>query len=165
MDGSWWRGLTEYGPLEKGMANHFSILALSTAWTVWKGKMIGYWKRNSPGRSVPNMLLELSGEITPILKVFIGRTDEAETHPDAGKDWGQEEKGTTEDEMGGWHHRLNGRGFGWTPGVGDGQGDLVCCSSWGCKESDTTEPLNWTDVWVTDRICCNYVSFYLVVRA
>ena len=54
-------------------------------------------------------------------------------------DWGQEEKGTTEDEMAGWHHRLNGHGFGWTPGVGDGQGGLVCCDSWGCKESDATE--------------------------
>ena len=59
--------------------------------------------------------------------------------------WGQEEKGTTEDEMAGWHHWHNGRGFGWTPGVGDGQGGLVCCGSWGCKESDTTERLNWTD--------------------
>ena len=47
---SWWKGLTECGPLEKGMANHFSILALRTPWTVWKGKMIGYWKRNSPGQ-------------------------------------------------------------------------------------------------------------------
>ena len=64
--------------------------------------------------------------------------------PDAGKNWGQEEKGTTEDEMVGWHHRLDGHGFGWTPGVGDGQGGLVCCSSWGRKESDTTEQLNWT---------------------
>ena len=59
--------------------------------------------------------------------------------PDAGKDRGQEEKGMTEDEMVGWHHRLNGYGFGWTPGVGDGQGDLECCSSWGCKELDMTE--------------------------
>ena len=66
--------------------------------------------------------------------------------PDAGKDWGQEEKGTTEDEMVGWHHRLNGHGFGWTPGVGDGQGGLVCCGSWGRKESDTTERLNWTEL-------------------
>ena len=65
--------------------------------------------------------------------------------PDAGKDWGQEEKGTTEDEMVGWHHRLDGHGFGWTPGVGDGQGCLACCGSWGCKESDTIEQLNWTD--------------------
>ena len=93
--------------------------------------------------------------------VFIGRTDvEAETpilwpphakswliwkDPAGGKDWGQEEKGTTEDEMVGWHHWLNGHGFGWTPGVGDGQRGLVCCSSWGRKESDTTERLNWTE--------------------
>ena len=66
--------------------------------------------------------------------------------PDAGKDWGQEEKGMTEDEMVGWHHRPNGHGFGWTPGVGDGQGGLACCSSWGLKELDTTERLNWTEL-------------------
>ena len=60
-------------------------------------------------------------------------------YSDAGRDWGQEEKGTTEDEMVGWHHRLNGHGFGWTPGVGDGQGGLACCDSWGRKESDMTE--------------------------
>ena len=94
--------------------------------------------------------------------VFIGRTDvEAETpmfwppvlkswligkDPDVGKDWGQEKKGTTEDEMVGWHHGLNGYGFEWTPGVGDGQGGLVCCSSWGHKESNTTERLNWTEL-------------------
>ena len=94
--------------------------------------------------------------------VLIGMTDiEAETpilwppdakswligkDPDAGKDWGQEEKGMTEDEMVGWHHRLNGHGFGWTPGAGDEQGGLACCSSWGHKESDTTEQLNWTEL-------------------
>ena len=65
--------------------------------------------------------------------------------PDAGKDWGQEEKGTTEDEVVGWHHQLDGHEFGWTMGVGDGQGGLACCSSWGHKESDTTERLNWTE--------------------
>jgi len=64
---------------------------------------------------------------------------------DAGRDWGQEEKGTTEDEMAGWHHRLDGRESEWTPGVGDGQGGLVCCDSWGCKESDMTKQLNWTE--------------------
>ena len=99
--------------------------------------------------------------------VFIRRTDvEAETpilwppdakswlngkNPDAGRDWGQKEKGTTEDEMVGWHHRLNGHEFGWTLGVGDGQGGLVCCSSWARKESDTTEQLNWTEcvrIWI-----------------
>ena len=58
---------------------------------------------------------------------------------DAGRDWEQEEKGTTEDEMAGWYHRLDGCEFERTPGVGDGQGGLVCCSSWGHKESDTTE--------------------------
>ena len=93
--------------------------------------------------------------------VFIGRTEvEAETPilwpPDvkswligkdrnAGEDWGQE-KGTTEDEIFGWHHWLNGHGFEWTPGVGDGQGGLACCGSWGHKESDTTEWLNWTEL-------------------
>ena len=64
---------------------------------------------------------------------------------DAGRDCEQEEKGTTEDERVGWHHRLNGHGFGWTLGVGDGQGGLACCGSWGCKESDRTERLNWTE--------------------
>ena len=64
---------------------------------------------------------------------------------DAGRDWRQEEKGRTEDEMAGWHHRLNGREFEWTLGVGDGQGGLACCDSWGHKESDTTERLNWTE--------------------
>ena len=94
--------------------------------------------------------------------VFIRRTDvEAETlilwptdtkswliwkDPD-GKDWGQEEKGMTADEMVGWHHRLNGHGFGWTPGVGVGQGGMACGGLWGRKESDMTERLNWTDYW------------------
>ena len=62
---------------------------------------------------------------------------------DAGRDWGQEEKGMTEDEMSGWHHWLDGRESGWTPGDGDGQGGLACWDSWGRKESDTTERLNW----------------------
>jgi len=94
--------------------------------------------------------------------VFIGRTDaETETpilwpphakswlfgkDPDAGKDWGQEEKGRTENKMVGWHHQFNGHVFGWTPGVGDGQGGLMCCGSWSRKESDRTEWLNWTEL-------------------
>ena len=68
---------------------------------------------------------------------------------DSGRDWGQEEKGTTEDEMAGWHHQLNGHEFGWTLGVGDGQRGLACCNSWGHKESDTTQWLNWTDMTYT----------------
>ena len=67
-------------------------------------------------------------------------------NPDAGKDCGQEVKGKTEDEMIGCHHQLDGHGFEWTPGIGDGQGGLACCSSWGCKDSDMTEWLNWTDI-------------------
>ena len=65
--------------------------------------------------------------------------------PDAGRDWGQEEKGMTEDEMAEWHHGLDGREFEWTLGDGDGQGGLAWCDSWGRKESDMTEQLNWTD--------------------
>ena len=97
--------------------------------------------------------------------VFIGRKDaEAETpilwpphvkswligkDSDAGRDWGQKEKGTTEDEMAGWHHWLDGRESEWTLGVGDGQGGLVCCDSWGRRESDMTEWLIWSDlIWV-----------------
>ena len=92
--------------------------------------------------------------------VFIGRTDVEAGSPipwtphvkswlswkdlDAGKDWGQEEKGTTEDEMVQWHHQLNGHGFGWTLGVDDGQEGLACCGSWGHKVRDTTKWLNWT---------------------
>ena len=93
--------------------------------------------------------------------VLIGRTDaEAENpvlwppqakcwligkYPDAGRHLGQEDKGTTRDEIVGWHHRLDGHGSELSPGVGDGQGDLACWDSWGCKESDTTEwtELNW----------------------
>ena len=68
---------------------------------------------------------------------------------DAGRDWGQEEKGTTEDEMAGWHHWLDGPESEWTPGVGDGPEGLACCDSWGRKESDTTERLIWSDlIWL-----------------
>ena len=65
---------------------------------------------------------------------------------DAGRDWGQEEKGTTEDEMAGWHHWLDRHESEWTPEVGDGQGGLACCDSWGRKQSDMTEWLNWTEL-------------------
>ena len=94
--------------------------------------------------------------------IFIGRTDaEAETlilwptdaknwfigkDPDAWKDWRQEEKGTTEDKMVGWHHWLDGHEFEQAPGVGDGQGSLVCYNPCGHKESDTTKLLNWTEL-------------------
>ena len=92
--------------------------------------------------------------------MFISRTDvEAKTpvlwpphakswligiDSDAGRDWGQEEKGTTEDEMAGWHHWLDGRESEWTLGAGDGQGGLACCDSWGSEELDTTD--DWTEL-------------------
>ena len=72
---------------------------------------------------------------------------------DAGRDLGQEEKGTTEDEMAGWHQWLNGCESEWTPGVGDGQGGLACYNSWDRKESDTTEWLNWTELNIPLYVC------------
>ena len=66
--------------------------------------------------------------------------------PDAGRDWGKEDKGMTEDEMAGWNHRLDGHEFEWIPGVGDGQRGLVWCHSWGRKEPEMTEQLNWTEL-------------------
>ena len=104
--------------------------------------------------------------------ILIGRTDAEDETPilwpldvkswligkdsDAGRDWEQEEKGTTEDEMVGWHHWLDGRESEWTPGVGDGQGGLACCDSWGRKELDTTERLNWTELnWMVKEKVSN----------
>ena len=72
---------------------------------------------------------------------------------DVGRDWGQEEKGTTEDEIAGWHHWLNGRESQWTPGDANGQGGLECCNSWGHKELDTTERLIWSDLHSSDHLC------------
>ena len=81
---------------------------------------------------------------------------------DAGKDWEQEEKGMTEDEMVGWHHQLDGRESEWTPGDGDGQAGLACCNSWGRKESDTTEQLNWLTDWLTlSFLCCSHLPMLL----
>ena len=95
--------------------------------------------------------------------IFIERTDaEAETpifwpldvkswliwkDSDSGNHWRHEEKGTTEDEMVGWHHWLNGHEFEWTPGAGDGQGSLECCLPLHHKELDTTEQLNWNEIY------------------
>ena len=137
------------------------------SWTVKKPELwrtypfeLWYWRRLlrvpwTTRRSNHSILKDISPW------VFIDRTDVEDETPifwppdakswligrdsDAGRDWGQEEKGTTEDEMAGWHYWLDGHEFEWILGVGDGQGGLACCSSWGCKESDTTEWLNWTD--------------------
>ena len=96
-------------------------------------------KEISPGCSLEELVLKLKLQWPPDAKSWLIWID-----PDAGKDWRQEEKGTTEDEMVGWHYQLNGHEFEQTPGDSEGQGSLVCCSPWGCKESDMTEWLNWT---------------------
>ena len=99
-------------------------------------------KEISPGCSLGRLMLKLKLQYFGHL---MWRVDSLEkTH--AGRDWGQEEKGMTEDEMAGCHHQLDGREFEWTPGVGEGQGGLACCDSWGCKESDTPEQLNWIEL-------------------
>ena len=87
-------------------------------------------KETSPGCSLEGLILRLKLQ-------YFGHLMRKDS--DAGRDWGQEEKGTTEDEMARWHYRLDGHEFEWILGVGDGQGGLVCCNSWGRKESDTTE--------------------------
>ena len=135
------------------------------SWTIKKGECrridafkLWCWRRLlrvpwTARRSSQSILKEM-------IWIFIGRIDaEAETpifwpldaknwllgkDPYAGKDWRQEEKGTTEDEIVGWHHQLNGHEFGWTSGVGDGQGSLACCSPWGHKELDMTD--DWTEL-------------------
>ena len=98
-------------------------------------------KEISPECSLEGLMLKLQLQYFGHL---MRRADSFEKKdPDARKDWGQEEKGMTEDEMAGWHHRLNGHEFEWTPGVGDGQGGLGCCGPWGHKELDTIEWSNW----------------------
>ena len=110
--------------------------------------------------------------------VFIGRTDvETETpifwppdvknwliwkDPYAGKDWRQEEKGMTEDEIVRWYHQLNGHEFGWTLEVGDGQGGPAWCGSWGRKELDMTEWLNWTELnYRALSLCENFLLIFV----
>ena len=152
------------GPQRKLNAKELMLLNCGAGEDSWESLTLGVgedsWEFD---------LLGLQGDQTSQSKgnqswIFIGRTDvEAETpilwlpdakswltwkDPYAGKNWGQEEKGMTEGEMVGWHHQLNGHGFGWILGVGDVHGSLTWCSPWGCKELDTTERLNWRDSWI-----------------
>ena len=116
---------------------------LGVPWTAGRSSQ-SILKEISPGCSLEGLMLKLKLQYFGHL---MWRVDS-----DAGRDWGQEEKGTAEDEMAAWHHWLDGRESEWTPRVGDGQGSLACCDSWGRKESDTNEQLNWTD-------CIDYVLF------
>ena len=111
-------------------------------------------KEISPGCSLEGLMLKLK------LQYFchlMRRVDSLEKTLMLREGLGQEEKGTTDDEMAGWHHRPNGHEFGSTPGGGDGQGGLECCGSWGYRESDTTERLNWTEL--------NWRAYFLVIES
>ena len=98
-------------------------------------------KEINPEYSLEGLMLRLK------LQYFghLMRRADSGKYPDAGKDWRQEEKGMIEDEMVGWHHWFNGHEFEQASGDGEGKGSLACCSPWGCKESDTTEQLNWSE--------------------
>ena len=155
-------------PLEKEMetySTHSSIQYGCESWTVkkaehWRTDAFELWcgrrllripwtarrsnqsilKEISPENSLEGLMLKLKLQYFGQLMWI---TDSFEKNPDAGKDWMQQEKGTTEVEMVGWHHWLDRHKFEWGPGVVDGEGSQASCSSWDCKESDTTEPLNW----------------------
>ena len=123
-----------------------NMVRMRTAWPQAVTAVFG--KRNAIWEKLRN---EAKAE-TPVLwpphakSWFIGKD------PDAGRDWGQEKKGMTEDEMAGWHHWLNGPESQWTLGVGDGQGGLACWDSWGRKESDMTEWLIWSEGVKVERL-------------
>ena len=120
---------------------------LRVPWTARRSSQ-SILKETSPGRSLEGLMLRLKlqyfGHFMQRVGWLIGKD------PDAGRDWGQEVKGTAEDEMDRWHYQLNAQEFGWTLGVGDGEGGLACCDSWGRKESDMTEWLNWLTDWLTE---------------
>ena len=122
---------------------------LRVPWTARKSNQ-SILKEIGPGCSLEGLMLKLKLQYFGHL---MRRADSFEKTLMLGG-LGQEEKGMTEDEMAGWHHRLDAHEFGWIPGDGDGQGGLVCCDSWGRKESDTTEWLNWTDVTVSLHLVC-----------
>ena len=112
------------------------------------------WEKEiSPGCSLEELMLKLK-------LLYFGhlmwKTDSLEKTVMLGKDWGQEGKGATEDEMAGRHHRLDGPESGWVPRLGDGQGGLACCSLWGREKSDMTEQLNWTELSQASRILQQY---------
>ena len=115
---------------------------LGVPWTARRSNQ-SIVKEISPGISLEGMMLKAE---TPVLWPPHAKSWLIGKDSDVGRFWGQEEKGMTGDEMAGWHHQLDGRESEWTLGVGDGQGGLACCDSWGHKKSDTTEWLNWTEL-------------------
>ena len=146
-DGTWLSFLLWYHKAHKRIwasdLGHFCLL--STYSDIRDGPMQGdptspFWRRSALGFLLEGMMLKLKLQYFGHL---MRRVDSLE-NSDAGRDWGQEEKGTTEDEMAGWHHWLDGRESEWTRGVDDGQGGLVCFDSWGCRiRHDWATELNW----------------------
>ena len=126
---------------------------LRVPWTARRSNQ-SILKEISTEYSLKGLMVKLKIQLSPpdVKNWIIGKD------PDAGRNWRQEEKGKTEDEMAGWHHWLDAHESGWTLGVGDGQGGLECCSLWGPKESHMTEGLNWTNIYVyvcvTELLCC-----------
>ena len=140
---------------------------LRVSWTARRSNQ-SILKEISPRCSLEGLILK-----PPILWPPYAKSWLIEKDSDAGRDWGQEEKGTTDVEMAGWHHRLNGRKFEWTLGDGHGQGGLECCYSWGSKESDMTERLNCTEsppcssilsvlATAASQLCHTYVSHKVI---
>ena len=129
---------------------------LRVPWTARRSNQ-SILKEISPGCSLEGMMLKLKLQYFGHL---MRRADSLEK-TDAGRDWGQEEKGTTEDETAGWHHQHDGCQFVWTLGDGDGQGGLAYCNSWGRKESDLTERLNWTELKV--KFICYTITYYYIL--
>ena len=130
---------------------------LRVPWTARRSNQF-ILKEMSPGCSLEGLMLKQ----TPVLGPPDAKSWLIGKDSDAGRDWGQEEKGTTEDEMAGWHHQLDGREFEWIPEDGDGQGGLACCNSWGHKESDTTERLNWTELNPKPLISNSIHLFFII---
>ena len=123
-------------------------------WTVvWRGLLRVPWTARRSNQSILKEIspvCSLEGLMLKLKLQYFGHLMRTVDSLEKTLILGQEEKGTTEDEMAGWHHWLDGHESEWTPGVDDGQGGLVCCDSWGCKEWDTTEWLNWTGLYPLD---------------
>ena len=133
---------------------------LRVPWTTRRSNQ-SILKEISSGISLEGMMLKLKRQYFGHL---MWRVDSLEKTLMLGR-IGQEEKGTTEDEMAGWYHWLDGCESEWTPGVGDGQGGLACCDSWGRKESDTTERLNWTELnWMKKNYLGTHMfEFFFII--
>ena len=147
---------SDFGAQENKVCPSFHCFPIYLPWSGWRRLLRVPW---TAGRSNQSILKEISPGVLWMDWCWSWNSNTLATScedwligkdPDAGRDWGQEEKGMTEDEMAGWHHWLDGRESGWTPGAGDGQGGLACCGSWGRKELVTTEGLNWTELNAND---------------